>query len=133
MYTQIEGDMAILIQTVEVQGDTQENIRIDRHFATQTSEFYFDIESGEYSSETNPPLCPDNKLPFEPLTERELEVARLIMEGYLTKQVALTLHIAVGTVRNHVKNIYQKLEVHSRVQLINKLIQYNLIEQTEVA
>lgn len=128
MYTQIEGDKAIFIQTLNIHGEAQQNIQVDMHVASQTSEYHFRAEP----EPTWIAVSEEGELPFEPLTDRELEVAQLIMEGYLTKQVALALHIAIGTVRNHVKNIYQKLEVHSRVQLINKLIQYNLVDTSEL-
>lgn len=55
------------------------------------------------------------------LTERELELAKLIVEGYTNKEIASTLYIAEGTVRNYVSSLYSKLEVIDRVQAIVKL------------
>jgi two-component system nitrate/nitrite response regulator NarL len=48
------------------------------------------------------------------LTPRELEILHLIAEGMSNRQIAEKLVIEVGTVKNHVHNILQKLEVHSR-------------------
>jgi DNA-binding NarL/FixJ family response regulator len=56
----------------------------------------------------------------EQLTTREIEVARSLIDGNTYKQVAYYLHISPGTVKQHIKNIYRKLEVNSRVQLIKE-------------
>jgi DNA-binding NarL/FixJ family response regulator len=56
----------------------------------------------------------------EQLTSREIEVARSLIDGNTYKQVAYYLHISPGTVKQHIKNIYRKLEVNSRVQLIKE-------------
>jgi ATP/maltotriose-dependent transcriptional regulator MalT len=54
----------------------------------------------------------------DPLSERELEVLRLIATGQSPREIAKELVITIGTVRNHLKNIYAKLNVHNRVQAI---------------
>lgn len=46
---------------------------------------------------------------IEPLTERELEVLQLIADGHSNAAIALHLYITVGTVKNHVRNIFTKL------------------------
>lgn len=51
------------------------------------------------------------------LTNRECEVIELILRGHATKSVARILDIAVGTVTNHKRNIYAKLDIHSQAQL----------------
>ena len=55
-----------------------------------------------------------------PLTPREKEVVAAIMDGLSYKEIADRLCISVGTVYSHIKKIYKKLEVHSKVELINK-------------
>lgn len=57
-------------------------------------------------------------------TQRELEIAKLIVEGKSNKEIAVDLYIAEGTVRNYVSNLYSKLEVMDRVQAIVKLKGY---------
>jgi non-specific serine/threonine protein kinase len=52
-----------------------------------------------------------------PLTRRELEVARLLAEGYTDRQIADTLYIAVSTASRHVHHILEKLDLQSRVQV----------------
>jgi len=56
----------------------------------------------------------------EPLTERELEVLRLIVAGLTNAEIAEELFIAVSTVKSHVNHIYGKLGVESRVQAVNR-------------
>ena len=54
----------------------------------------------------------------EPLSERELEVLRLIAAGLSNREIAEELYIAVGTVKRHINHIYGKLGVHSRTQAL---------------
>ena len=55
------------------------------------------------------------------LSKRELEVIKLMAEGLTHKQVAERLYISPGTVRKHLENIYQKLNVKNRIEAIIKL------------
>jgi DNA-binding NarL/FixJ family response regulator len=52
------------------------------------------------------------------LSERETEVLKLLAQGYVNKEIAVRLAITPATVASHVKNLYRKLAVHSRVQVI---------------
>lgn len=58
---------------------------------------------------------------IELLTERELEIVNYVCEGKSNKEIAEALFISQNTVRNHVYNIYRKLEVKNKIELINKL------------
>lgn len=51
------------------------------------------------------------------LSRRELQIARLVTRGMTNRQIAVHLHIALGTVTSHLKHIFSKLEVNSRTQL----------------
>lgn len=55
------------------------------------------------------------------LTQRELQIAHLINDAMSYKQVAEKCGISVDTVRMHIRNIYRKLNVHSKIQLANLL------------
>lgn len=55
------------------------------------------------------------------LTAREQEILRLILQGSRNKDIEKKLFISASTVRNHIYNIYQKLGVRSRLELINRI------------
>ena len=52
------------------------------------------------------------------LTPREQEIARLLARGYDRKLIASTFTISQETVKTHTKHIYQKLDIHSRRELV---------------
>ena len=54
------------------------------------------------------------------LTSKEKEIARLIADGKTDKEIAAELNISTGTVAVHNKNLYKKLKIHSRAELIKK-------------
>lgn len=79
----------------------------------------------DYAEGSRPRLDATEKLPavqalVEPLSQRELEVLRLIGAGFSNREIAKKLFIAVGTVKRHINNIYGKLSVRSRTQAIAK-------------
>jgi LuxR family maltose regulon positive regulatory protein len=63
----------------------------------------------------------------EPLSERELEVLRLIADGLSNAEIAKRLVIAQGTVKRHINNIYGKLGVQSRTQAVAKARELGLL------
>ena len=56
--------------------------------------------------------------PAAKLTEREIEVARFVAQGLRNKQIAYQASISEGTVKMHLHNIYEKLGVNSRTELV---------------
>ncbi|MEX3620703.1 response regulator [Paenibacillus glucanolyticus] len=64
------------------------------------------------------PVMRRNRLDRIRLTEREEELARLMVQGLNNREIADMLHIAEGTARNYISNLYSKLEVVDRVQAI---------------
>ncbi|PSL43083.1 LuxR family two component transcriptional regulator [Chitinophaga niastensis] len=54
------------------------------------------------------------------LTIREREIIGLLADGQMYKEIAAQLNITVETTKKHIKNIYAKLEVHSKTEAINK-------------
>jgi len=61
-----------------------------------------------------PPPTPQS----EPLTPREEDVLRLLARGHSAKEIGHQLYISSGTVSNHLKHIYRKLHVRSRVEAV---------------
>jgi LuxR family maltose regulon positive regulatory protein len=64
---------------------------------------------------------------IEPLSERELEVLRLMTAGHRYKEVAEQLVISLNTVRHHTRNIYSKLNVNTRAQAIARVKELDLL------
>ncbi|MBI5031213.1 MAG: helix-turn-helix transcriptional regulator [Chloroflexi bacterium] len=64
---------------------------------------------------------PQRQWLWEKLTPREMEVATLVADGKRNAEIAQILSISVRTVENHIQNIYAKLGVHSRTQLVRKI------------
>ena len=58
--------------------------------------------------------------PPDPLTEREVEILRLMTGGYSNRQIAGALFLAEGTVKNHISNILSKLGVRDRTRAVLK-------------
>jgi len=61
------------------------------------------------------------------LTERESDVLRLVAKGYSNKSVARELGITLSTVKTHLRNIFRKLDVEDRAQVIIKAIKEGII------
>jgi DNA-binding NarL/FixJ family response regulator len=64
---------------------------------------------------------------LNPLSEREIEVLRLVTKGATNREIAATLFIAEGTVRNHLTTILSKLEVSDRTQAAVKAKELGLV------
>lgn len=62
------------------------------------------------------------------LTIREREVFLLLVKNKTTKEIARTLNISEKTVRNHISNVMQKLEVASRTAALVELLKLNELE-----
>jgi len=61
------------------------------------------------------------------LTKREKEILHLLVEGIDNHTIAEELFISVQTVRNHIRHIYEKLQVHSKTQAVVKAIREGLV------
>lgn len=63
----------------------------------------------------------------DPLTERETEILRLMAGGYSNKEIASSLGVAEGTVKNHVSNILSKLGVRDRTRAVLKAFELGVV------
>ncbi|MBQ3475319.1 MAG: response regulator transcription factor [Bacilli bacterium] len=68
-----------------------------------------------------------NKLSKGILTKREREVFELLIINYTTKEIANKLNISEKTVRNHISNVMQKLDVKGRSSAVVELLKLNEI------
>lgn len=74
-------------------------------------------------------IGPQELQPPEPsLSERELQILRLIAQGQANKQIARSLDISAETVKWHLKNLFSKLHVTSRIQAITRAQKLSLLE-----
>ncbi len=62
------------------------------------------------------------------LSERELEVLQLMAKGSANKEIAASLSISESTVKTHVANIFQKLEVNHRTEAVTQALQKGIIK-----
>lgn len=61
------------------------------------------------------------------LTQREKEILKFLVEGFSKKQIAEKLFLSYHTIDSHIRNIYEKLEVHSGNSAVAKALKENLI------
>ena len=66
--------------------------------------------------------------PAPKLTDREMEVLRLVARGMNNRDIAKELFISENTVKNHVRNILEKLQIHSRMEAVMIAVREKLIE-----
>jgi two-component system NarL family response regulator len=62
------------------------------------------------------------------LTSRELEVLKLVAQGMSNKEIAAELYISENTVKNHVRNILEKLHLHSRMEAVVYAVREKILE-----
>ena len=70
----------------------------------------------------------DQTTPFAKLTRREREILQLIAEGMSTKEIAQKLNISTNTAHVHTNNIMQKLNIHSRTDLVRFALKEGIIQ-----
>jgi len=69
-----------------------------------------------------------SQVPGMRLTERELEVLRLVATGMNNREIAKQLVISENTVKNHVRNILEKLQLHSRMEAVMYAVKEKLLD-----
>jgi DNA-binding NarL/FixJ family response regulator len=67
-------------------------------------------------------------VPAPRLTDRELEVLKLVAQGLTNREIAEQLYIADNTVKNHVRNILEKLHLHSRMEAVLYAVREKLFD-----
>jgi LuxR family maltose regulon positive regulatory protein len=73
------------------------------------------------STEQSPPIN-------EPLSERELQVLRLLESPLTSTEIGRELYLSQNTIRTHMRNIYSKLAVHGRIEAIQKAREIGLLK-----
>jgi PAS domain S-box-containing protein len=85
-----------------------------------------DLQNGD-SPRASTPVA--NGQPVADLTNREIEVLSLLAQGFSTDDIARSLSISPSTTRNHIRNILQKLQVHSRLEAVVQAHRQGLISK----
>lgn len=67
-------------------------------------------------------------MPAPRLTDRELEVLKLVATGMNNRDIAKELFISENTVKNHVRNILEKLQLHSRMEAVVYAMREKILE-----
>jgi DNA-binding NarL/FixJ family response regulator len=67
-------------------------------------------------------------VPSPRLTSRELEVLKLVAQGMSNKEIAAELYISENTVKNHVRNILEKLHLHSRMEAVVYAVREKILD-----
>ncbi len=73
-----------------------------------------------------PARTPDQGI-FEPLSDHELKVLRLAAAGLSNREIAEELYLSVNTIKWHLKNIYVKLDVHSRLAAVSRAQELDIL------
>lgn len=72
--------------------------------------------------------APPQQIPAPKLTDREMQVLKLVARGMNNRDIAKELFISDNTVKNHVRNILEKLQIHSRMEAVMVAVREKLIE-----
>jgi DNA-binding CsgD family transcriptional regulator len=78
-----------------------------------------------------PAAPPATGEPLEPLSQRELEVLRLVATGRSNREIATELYVATGTVKAHLNNIFRKLEARSRLEAVTRARDLRLLGERD--
>jgi len=70
------------------------------------------------------------QVPAPRLTDREMEVLRLVARGMNNREIAKELYISENTVKNHIRNILEKLQLHSRMEAVVYAVREKILEIT---
>ncbi|HEV8564891.1 MAG TPA: response regulator transcription factor [Actinomycetota bacterium] len=70
------------------------------------------------------------QMPAPKLTDREMEVLKLVAQGMNNRDIAKELFISENTVKNHIRNILEKLHLHSRMEAVVYAVREKLLEIT---
>jgi LuxR family maltose regulon positive regulatory protein len=111
-----EGFKRVFLEQGQIAADLIESCvarGFESIFAVEILDLFRDVLSGKKSSLAVKDL-------IEPLSEREIEVLKLLESQLTAPEIAERLYIAVSTLRTHVRNIYSKLGVHSRFEAVAK-------------
>ncbi|MFE8700820.1 response regulator [Cytobacillus sp. FJAT-54145] len=121
------GASGYLLKAMEPE-DLASNIRLVHKGETLLPQEIAKIMVAEWAGGAPSPKNDTGKNANYGLTDRELDVLRLIVKGKNNREIAQSLYLAEGTVKNHISRIYSKLEVTDRVDVILRVQEENLLD-----
>jgi two-component system NarL family response regulator len=86
------------------------------------------LEEFKAISQKDVPPAPTPGLELPRLTQRELEILQRVAKGKLNREIGAELFISENTVRNHIRNILDKLQMHSRMEAAMYAVRQRLID-----
>jgi LuxR family maltose regulon positive regulatory protein len=119
--------IAPLLQQAAARGSSVEYVDKLLGAITEETSQYGQISGSPHPSAVETPHPPPSQQLIEQLTQREMEVLRLLATTLPTPDIASQLYISVSTVRSHVKHIYGKLGVHSRIEAVDRARELELL------
>lgn len=66
------------------------------------------------------------------MSPRELEVARLVCEGFNNEEIADNLKIKQGTIKTHIRNIYRRIRVNNKIEMLLKFVEHAAQSPTQL-
>jgi len=109
-----------------VQGESQLDPSVARKVLDEFQRLAAQVPGQPTSAVTGDAL--DDKVEIEPLTPREEEVMRLLVEGLSNKEIGARLHLTEGTVKNYVSAIIAKLQANDRTHAVVTALRRGLVE-----
>ena len=94
----------------------------DLHVAIRT------VASGEVFLPKRIKAIYDDRKKRPSLSEREIEIVRLVAKGFSNDELAERLHLSPDTIKAHLRHIYEKLGVESRVEAVTEAMRTGLVE-----
>jgi DNA-binding NarL/FixJ family response regulator len=108
-----------------IQGVMEERSQIDPGVARKVLDEFQQMATQPAERQ---PIRPAEEVLLEPLTPREDEVLRLLVEGLSNKEIGTQLHLTEGTVKNYVSSIIAKLQANDRTHAVVTALRHGLVE-----
>ncbi len=124
-------ELLLVVRTARLDEETDIPATVSLHYLDRLLEaFGIKPGAGEESAKEEPAGETAARLAADlptPLSDREVEVLKLIADGKSNATIADTLYISVSTVKTHINNLYSKLDVESRTQALARARELNLL------
>lgn len=124
---ELEGFISIFVEGGGQVAEALETLLAENQLGTIQPYYVQEILGAFESSRHTKGTADDLTAQIEPLTDREMDVLRLMAEGLKYEEIANQLYISLNTVRSHVKSIYGKLGVNNRTKAIDMAHQLHLL------